>query len=147
MAPAARIMAPSCMPPTDAKVIDLNPRPLEKRRVLVVDDNLDTVHTTAMLIRSMGHEVQFAINGFAALEVARAFRPHVILLDMHLPDFDGSDIARQLKYEPGLESTRVIAITGQRLDEVRERAVNAGCESVLAKPLSVVQMEDLLADQ
>jgi len=133
------------MPPTDAKIIDLNPRAQEKRRVLVVDDNLDTVHTTAMLIRSMGHEVQFAINGFAALDVARAFRPDVILLDIMLPDFDGADIARQLKYEPGLEKTRVVAITGRRLDEVRERAVAAGCESVLAKPLSISQLEDLLA--
>lgn len=133
------------MPPIDAKVIDLNPRAEEKRRVLVVDDNLDTVHTTAMLIKSMGHEVQFAINGFAALEVAREFRPDVILLDIMLPDFDGADIARQLKYEPGLENTRVVAITGRRLDDVRERAVAAGCESVLAKPLSISQLEDLLA--
>jgi len=45
------------------------------RRVLVVEDNLDSVHSMALLVRMMGHEVQFAINGFAALEVARQFRP------------------------------------------------------------------------
>ena len=135
------------MAPNDAKVIELNPQAQARRRVLVVDDNLDTVHTTAMLIRSMGHEVQFAINGFAALDVARSFRPDVILRDIMLPDFDGPDIARQLKYEPGLEKTRVVAITGRRLDEVRDRAMDAGCESVLAKPLSIAQLEDLLAEQ
>lgn len=123
----------------------LKPLPQAKRRVMVVDDNLDTVHTTAMLIKSMGHEVQFAINGFAALEVAREFRPDVILLDITLPDFNGVDIARQLRYEPGLEKTRIIAVTGRRLDEVRERAMGAGCEEVLAKPLAISKLEELLA--
>jgi CheY-like chemotaxis protein len=126
-------------------VHNLKPVAQPKRRVMVVDDNLDTVHTTAMLIRSMGHEVQFAINGFAALEVAREFRPDVILLDITLPDFNGVDIARQLRYEPGLEKTRIIAVTGRRLDEVRERAIGAGCEEVLAKPLAISKLEELLA--
>ena len=59
----------------------------------------------------MGHEVQFAINGFAALDVAREFRPDVILLDIGLPDFTGCAIARQLKWEPQLRHTRIFAIS------------------------------------
>jgi CheY-like chemotaxis protein len=57
----------------------------------------------AMLLRVMGHDVQFAINGFAAIDVARTFHPEVILLDIGLPDFRGDETARQLKFEPGLE--------------------------------------------
>ena len=93
-------------------VVNLKPAPLAKRRVLVVEDHLDSVHSMAALLRMMGHEVEFAINGFAALDIARRFRPDFILLDVSLPDFAGDKIARQLKYEPGLEHTRMIAITG-----------------------------------
>jgi CheY-like chemotaxis protein len=97
----------------ERRVVSLRPEAATKRRVLVVEDNLDSVHAMAMLIKTMGHEVRFAINGFAALELAREFRPEVILLDIGLPDLKGTDIARQLKWEPGLEKTRMIAISGR----------------------------------
>lgn len=113
--------------------------------MLVVEDNLDSVHAMATLIKMMGHEVQFAINGFAALDIARSFRPDVILLDIGLPDLKGDDIARQLRWEPGLEKTRLIALTGLPLQEVRQRALNAGCEELYAKPLDPAVLEGLLA--
>ena len=120
-------------------------QPVERRRVLVVDDNLDAVHSMAVLLKSMGHEVQFAINGFAAIDVARSFRPDLILLDIALPDFKGYEIARQLKWEPGLERTRIVAISGLPQDEVRERSLDAGCEEYFAKPISPSALEELLA--
>ena len=119
-----------------------------KRRVLVVEDNLDSVHSMATLIKLMGHEVRFAINGFAALSVARAFRPEIVLLDISLPDFSGEEIARQLKFEPGLEGIRIIAITGlPNADELRERMRNAGCEEFYRKPLDPVTLEALLGSE
>ena len=126
-------------------VHSLKPQPQTRRRVLVVEDNLDSVRSMAMLLRMMGHEVEFAINGFAALDIARRFRPDVILLDIGLPDVRGDKIAHQLKYEPGLEKTRIIAITGLPLDEVRQRGLEAGCEAVYAKPLAPTVLEDLVA--
>jgi CheY-like chemotaxis protein len=119
-------------------------KPDAKRRVLVVDDNLDAVHSMAMLLKALGHEVQFAINGFAALDVARKFRPDIILLDIGLPDFQGDQIARQLKWEPGLERTRIIAVTGRNDDEVRQLAIEAGCEQFFVKPLDMPTLEALL---
>lgn len=116
-----------------------------KLRVLVVEDNLDSVHSMAMLIKTIGHEVQFAINGLAAIDIARKFRPDVVLLDIGLPDFSGNDIARQLKWEPGLESTRIIAVSGLAQEDARQRALDAGCEDFLAKPVSPAALEDLLA--
>jgi CheY-like chemotaxis protein len=125
--------------------LKLNAQP--RLRVLVVEDNLDSVHSMALLVRSMGHEVEFAINGFAAMNIARAFRPDVVLLDIGLPDFKGDKVARQLKWEPGLEKTRIIAITGLPQDEVRQRALAAGCEDVYAKPVDPAKLEELLAKQ
>ena len=127
-------------------VVNLKPAPLAKRRVLVVEDHLDSVHSMAALLRMMGHEVEFAINGFAALDIARRFRPDFILLDVSLPDFAGDKIARQLKYEPGLEHTRMIAITGLPLDQVKVRVLEAGCEAVYAKPIAPAVLEELLAN-
>ena len=131
--------------PGMATVHSLKPALHPQRRVLVVEDNLDSVHSMAMLIKAMGHEVQFAINGFAALEIARRFRPEIILLDLGLPDFEGDDIARQLKWEPGLEGARMIAISGRAGDEPRQRALEAGCEEFCTKPLDPALLEALLA--
>ena len=128
-------------------VHNLKPEAQPKKRVLIVEDNLDAVHSMAVLIRMMGHEVEFAINGFAALDIARRFRPEVILLDIGLPDFKGYNIAQQLKWEPDLEKTRIIAITGRPMEEVRRKALQAGCEQVFAKPMDPAVLEELLAKE
>ena len=116
----------------------------QRRRVLVVDDNLDSVHSMAVLIKMMGHACQFAINGFAALQIAREFRPDVILLDIGLPDFKGYEIAKQLKWEPGMEATRIIAVTALPQAD-RVQAIEAGCDEFFRKPLDPVLLEELLA--
>jgi CheY-like chemotaxis protein len=116
-----------------------------KRRVLVVEDDLDSVHTMAQLIKMMGHEVQFAINGFAAIDIARSFRPDVIILDIGLPDFKGDQIARQLRYEPGLETVRMIAVSGLPQEDLEERAREAGCAEFYRKPLDPAKLEKVLS--
>ena len=130
-----------------ATIHNLKPQHQPKRRVLVVEDNLDSVHSMAMMLKMMGHEVQFAINGFAAIDAARRFKPEVILLDIGLPDFKGDEIARQFKYEPGLENVRIIAITGLSMADVEGRALDAGCERVFAKPIDPAALERLLAKE
>jgi CheY-like chemotaxis protein len=129
-----------------AKVVSLKPDAQPRRRVLVVEDNLDSVHSMAVLIKMMGHEVQFAINGFAAIAVARTFRPEIILLDIGLPDFKGHIIAQQLKWDPGLQKVRIIALTGlPNGDELQQLALEAGCDEFYRKPLDPVKLEELLA--
>jgi CheY-like chemotaxis protein len=93
-----------------------------ERAVLVVEDDLDSVHSMALLIKMMGHEVQFAINGMAALDIARTFRPDIVILDIGLPDFEGDHIARQLSASsPGLENTQLIAISGLPEEHLESR--------------------------
>ena len=130
-----------------ASIHNLKPQHQPKRRVLVVEDNLDSVHSMAMMLKMMGHDVQFAINGFAAIDAARRFKPEVILLDIGLPDFKGDEIARQFKFEPGLEKVRIIAITGLSMADVESRALDAGCEQVFAKPIDPATLERLLAKE
>jgi CheY-like chemotaxis protein len=117
----------------------------KRRKVLVVDDNLDTVHSTAMLLRDRGHQVEFAINGTAALTIAQRFRPEVVLLDLALPDADGVELARKLIGNPDLKGVRVIAITG-RGEAHRAKALQAGCDGFFVKPLDPRTLDAVMED-
>lgn len=129
-----------------ATVTNLRPASKPKHRVLIVEDHLDSVYSMTALIRMMGHEVQFAINGFAALDVARKYRPDIIILDLGLPDFRGDHLATQLKYEPGLEHTRIIAISGLPHENLEKRAREAGCKEFHRKPIDPTKLEEILAE-
>jgi DNA-binding response OmpR family regulator len=104
------------------------------RRVLVVEDNLDAVHSLVTLLRQDGHQVDFAINGYAAIEVARRFRPEVVLLDLGLPGLDGFDVCTRLKREPGMEGLRLVAVTAYGSEDYRKRALAAGFDLHILKP-------------
>ena len=113
------------------------------RRVLIVDDNLDYVHSLTALLRAMGHQVNFAINATVALSVAQSFRPDLVLLDVGLPDGDGRLLAEQLRSEAGLEDISIVCVTG-RVDEVPRRSLEAGCDAHYLKPIDAALIESLL---
>jgi CheY-like chemotaxis protein len=125
-------------------VADVLHKTTQPRRVLLIEDNLDSVHSMVFLLRDMGHYVEYAINGYAGIEVARRFRPEVVLLDLGLPGLNGFDVCKELKRLPGLEQTRFIAITGYAQDEYRVRSRAAGCEMHLLKPIPPRVLEELL---
>jgi CheY-like chemotaxis protein len=106
----------------------------QRLRVLVVEDNLDQVHTLAMLLRLEGHEVDFAINGYAAIDVAERFKPDVVLLDLGLPGLDGFEVCKRMRRHSGLERVRVIAVTAYGTEGDIARSHAAGCEHHLTKP-------------
>jgi two-component system, chemotaxis family, CheB/CheR fusion protein len=106
------------------------------RRVLVVEDDLDSARALAMLVQHMGHDVEYATNGYAALEIARKFKPQVVLLDLGLPGMDGFEVCRRLKSDADLYPARVIVITAYGKDEHRALARGAGCDMHLVKPVS-----------
>jgi len=116
----------------------------QPRRVLLVDDNADHVKTLALLLKVMGHQTEVATSGHAAISIARHFRPDVVLLDVGLPDVDGTLICRQLRQESGLEHVRILVVTGSAREGDRERALEAGCDQFLQKPLDPRFLESLL---
>jgi CheY-like chemotaxis protein len=117
------------------------------RSVLIVEDNLDGVHSLVLLLREMGHNVEYAINGYSALDLARTFRPEVVLLDLNLPDLSGFEVCRRLKRQAALAHTRFIALTAFGQDSYREAAEAAGCERFFVKPIDPLVLEKLLAEQ
>jgi len=106
-----------------------------RRRVLIVEDNIDAGRSLAFYLRDVGHEVEHAINGYAAIAIARSLRPDIVFLDLGLPGMDGFTVAQQIKREPGLEKVRIVVVTGYGQEEYRERALKAGCELHLVKPV------------
>jgi len=118
---------------------------MKRQRILVIEDSLDTAQTMIYLLRDSGHLVEFAINGYAAITVAERQKPDVILVDMGLPDFDGVTLVRRLKRIPALAGARVIAITGRTSDDDEARALAAGCERFLRKPVDPKVLDAVLA--
>ncbi len=112
-----------------------SPEPATRVRVLVVDDNVDAAESVAMLLALEGHEVRSVHAAQDALEAARAFRPHVVLLDIGMPGMDGYEVARQLRSQHLIERMRLVAITGYGQQSDRARAREAGFDQHLVKPV------------
>lgn len=107
-----------------------------KSRILVVDDNVDGADSLAVLLRLGGHEVSLAHDGPAALDMAHAFKPEVILLDIGLPGMDGFEVAKRLRTREANQETVIVAVTGYGRDEDRNRSREAGFDHHLVKPVS-----------
>jgi CheY-like chemotaxis protein len=103
-------------------------------RVLVVDDNRDTAHVCTKLLQQMGHNVDTAYDGLAAIEHARNFRPQVLFLDIGLPGMTGYDVARTLRNE-GFQDEVIIAVSGYGQPDDRRRSREAGFDDHLVKPV------------
>jgi CheY-like chemotaxis protein len=113
------------------------------RRILVVDDDIDSAQTLFLLLLDMGHDAAYATDGRGALAAARKIRPEFIFLDIGLPDLDGSEVAKDLRRVPGCKDALIIAVTGLG-DEHRGRMLAAGCDAFYTKPVEPALLEGLL---
>jgi CheY-like chemotaxis protein len=114
-------------------------------RVLVVDDNEDAATLMAEALALHGYATRAAFNGAEALEAAAELAPDVVLLDIGLPVMDGYEVARRLRQDGRCAAARLIAITGYGQETDRRRAVVAGFDEHLTKPVSVSQLVATIA--
>jgi CheY-like chemotaxis protein len=114
-------------------------------RVLVVDDNVDTVTTLALLVNECGHDARTAYDGSSVLEAALDYRPHVVLLDIGLPGLNGFEVAKQLRQQPALQNVVLVAMTGYGREGDRQRSQEAGFDHHLVKPGDFGKVLQILA--
>jgi two-component system CheB/CheR fusion protein len=112
---------------------------------LVADRCTDTVESTAWLLRLWGHHVRGAASGAEALEVARAYRPDVVLMEVGLPGLDGCEVARRLRQQGARPELLLVAVTGYGDEKSRRRSREAGFDLHLLKPVDPEVLHGLLA--
>ena len=114
-------------------------------RILVADDNVDSAESLAMLLTLEGNETRTAHDGLQALEVAAAFRPDAILLDIGMPKLNGYEVCRRLRQQPWGKNMVVIALTGWGQEDDKRRSLGVGIDFHLVKPVDHAILEKLLS--
>jgi PAS domain S-box-containing protein len=116
-----------------------------RRRVLIVEDNADARDSLSLFLQLAGHDVDTSEDGARALDKLLTFRPDVAVIDVGLPGMDGYEVARAIRQRPGGGGIRLIALTGYGQAEDQRRALAAGFDIHLTKPIDPAKIQDLLA--
>ena len=115
-----------------------------RRRVLVVEDSPDARESLQMLLEMAGHVVETSEDGSSGLAKLDQFRPEVALIDLGLPGIDGYTLARRARENPETRAIRLVAVTGYGQAEDRQRALEAGFDFHVTKPVDAAMLEELL---
>ena len=113
-------------------------------RVLIVDDNRDGADALGLLVEALGNQVHVTYGGTQALDVATAFRPDLMFVDMLMPDMDGCSLVKQFRQMPNFTHTKIVAITGQKDNEHKAHAMRAGFDAYLVKPAALAEIREVL---
>ena len=110
----------------------------------LVDDSADHADTLGLLLSDAGHTVKTARSGAEAIELAAEFKPDVAIVDIGMPEMDGYEVARRLKALPDPDRRLLIALSGYGQADVRQRALDAGFDEYVVKPVEAQKILDLL---
>lgn len=116
------------------------------KRILVVEDNPDNMTLIVDVLTSLNYEIVQALNGQEGIDKAQEVEPDLILMDLSLPLVDGWTATSRIKANPALKSTPVIALTAHALTGDREKALAAGCDDYLTKPLKLDRLIEKLTE-
>jgi CheY-like chemotaxis protein len=114
------------------------------RRVLVIEDNRDAREMFRMMLELAGHEVLEAEEGLGGLELLKASRPDVAVIDVGLPGLNGYEIARRFREEPDAGDVMLVALTGYGTPEAVERSLQAGFDHHLIKPVNAEALQEIM---
>jgi len=113
--------------------------------ILVVDDNAQNLKLARVMLRAEGYDVRTAVDAEEALELLAGYTPQLILMDIQLPGMDGLELTRRLKADPQRREILVIALTAYAMKGDQERALAAGCDGYLAKPIDTDALSSLVS--
>lgn len=116
-------------------MLEIERASVNRKKILVVDDNVDAADTLQALLGMDGFDVTTAHDGLAAVAAAKAGSPDIIVMDIGMPGMDGYDAARMIRQEPGAEKILLIALTGWGESTDKNRASQAGFDHHLVKPV------------
>jgi CheY-like chemotaxis protein len=113
--------------------------------ILVVDDNAQNLKLARVMLRAEGYEVRTAVDAEEALELLAGYTPQLILMDIQLPGMDGLELTRRLKADPLRRQILVVALTAYAMKGDQERALAAGCDGYLAKPIDTDALSNMVS--
>lgn len=137
LAPQAEVVAEERVAPPEAR--------RAPRRILIVDDNVDSANSMAALLTLKGHDVRRVNEGPTALSELQAFAPHLVLLDIGLPGMSGYDVAREIRRNPANDRIVLCAMTGYGQNDDRRRSRDAGFDHHLVKPIDLNALDTMIS--
>lgn len=135
------LRAPQAAAASESRVPGVRGQP---QHVLVVEDNNDAAERLALLLKKWGHEVEVAHDGPAALQAVQTHPPDTVFIDVRLPGMSGYQVAQQLRTQPGLERTNLVALTEPDAAKARRHSQDAGFDHLLTEPVSPDALQEAL---
>jgi two-component system, cell cycle response regulator DivK len=115
--------------------------------ILIVDDNAQNLKLVRVLLSSEGYDVRTAGDAEEALGELESFWPRLILMDLQLPGMDGLELTRRLKADPVRRSIAIVALTAYAMKGDEQRALAAGCDGYVTKPIDIVTLPQTVREQ
>ncbi len=118
----------------------------DQRRILYVEDDVASRMLVKQVLQFSGYQVVEAEDGMTGIRLAQETKPDLILMDINMPGLDGYEAATKIKKLPGMSTTPIIAVTANVMEGDRERALTAGCDGYLPKPIDVDALPDQIGE-
>jgi two-component system cell cycle response regulator DivK len=119
---------------------------MSKGRILIVEDNMDNYELVRFVLERDGYDVFLAVNGRDGVDAARLQRPDLILMDLGMPEMDGWSAARKLKSDETTKSITLYALSAYTRPQDRKRAMQAGCDGYVTKPIHVQSFLEIIKE-
>ena len=120
---------------------------MSKGRILIVEDNMDNYELVRFMLERAGYDVFLAVNGRDGVDAARLQKPDLILMDLGMPEMDGWTASRKLKSDETTKSIPLYALSAHTLPQDRKRAMQAGCDGYLTKPIHVQSFLEIINER
>ena len=117
---------------------------MSKGRILIVEDNMDTYELMRFILELNGYETFLAMDGRDGVNAALKQKPDLILMDLAMPEMDGWEATRLIKKDPLTSSIPLIAVTAHALSGDRARALKAGCDDYITKPMDLSELVSMV---